>query len=176
MQSLLIKLASALETINELCGRAIAWLTVFMVIVTLIIVILRYVFSIGSIAMQESVIYMHAFVFMLGMGYTFKHEGHVRVDIFYRHFNMRQKAWVEFLGCLLLLLPLCIFILLISQDYVYNSWLLKESSREAGGLPFVYVLKTAIPVMAILLALQGLASLIQNSLVLTGLDNRRENT
>lgn len=171
MPHLLTKLAYLLDNISEWCGRGIAWLTFIIVIITFIIVLLRYVFSYGSIALQESVSYMHAFVFMLGMGYTLKHEGHVRVDIFYRDFNERHKALIDLLGCLLFLLPLSFFILVTSWDYVYGAWQLKEGSREAAGLPLVYLLKTAIPAMCILLALQGLATLIKNTLILVRSNN-----
>ena len=96
-----------LEQTSELSGRFIAWLTLFIVLITFIVVVLRYVFDYGSIAMQESVTYLHAFVFMLGAAYTLKHDGHVRVDIFYRKMSARKKAWVDLLGTFLLLYPVC---------------------------------------------------------------------
>ena len=107
-----------LDGINELIGSSIAWLTLVMMLVTCLVVIVRYVFNLGSIAFQESVMYMHGTVFMLGIGYTLKHQGHVRVDIFYGKFSTKTKAAVDLLGTLIFLLPLSIFILVGSLDYV----------------------------------------------------------
>ena len=151
------RLGNQLDAINEWVGRTVAWLTLAMVIVTFAVVLLRYLFNIGWIAMQESITYMHALVFMLGAAYTLKHEGHVRVDIFYRKFSARTRAWVDLLGTLLLLLPVCIFIFWVSWDYVASAWQILESSRETGGLPAVFLLKSVIPLMAGLLILQGLS-------------------
>ncbi|NIR25762.1 MAG: TRAP transporter small permease subunit, partial [Gammaproteobacteria bacterium] len=119
-----------------------------MVLVTFAVVLLRYLFNTGWIAMQESITYMHALVFMLGAAYTLRHDGHVRVDIFYQKFSPRTRAWVDLLGTLLLLLPVTLFIAWVSWEYVSTAWALKEGSRETGGLPGVYLLKTAIPLMA----------------------------
>ncbi len=149
--------ARFIDRLNEGIGRAIAWLTLGMVLVTFIVVVLRYLFAWGSIALQESITYMHATVFMLGAAYTFMHDGHVRVDIFYRRFSPRLQAWVDLWGILLLLLPSAAFILYASFDYVTASWQLLEGSPEAGGLPGVFLLKTLIPVMALLLILAGIA-------------------
>lgn len=146
-----------LEQTSELSGRAISWLTLFIVLVTFIVVVLRYAFDIGSIALQESISYMHAFVFMLGAAYTLKHDGHVRVDIFYRKMSATKKAWVDLLGTVLLLFPVCLFIFISSWDYVLTSWSQLEESGEAGGLAYVYILKTSLLIMPVLLMLQGTA-------------------
>lgn len=164
----LAALAGAIDAISEWSGRGIAWLTLFMVAITFLVVVLRYLFNLGWIAMQESVIYLHALVFMLGAAYTLKHEGHVRVDIFYRTMSARGRAWVDLLGTLLLLLPVCGFIFWISLDYVLSSWSLLEGSREAGGLPWVYLLKTALLLMPALLIVQGIGELVRSGLVLLG--------
>ena len=157
-----------LDQLSELTGRIIAWLTLFMMLVTAVVVLMRYGFEAGSIALQESITYMHAIVFMLGAAYTLKHEGHVRVDVFYRNFNNKTKALVDLLGTLLFLFPLCLFILLGSLDYVSNSWAIKESSSEPGGIPAVFLLKTLIPAMTVLLMLQGLSIVCNKLLVLLG--------
>ncbi len=162
------KIIHTIDRINDVIGRSISWLTVVMVIVTFLIVVLRYVFSIGWIAMQESVIYLHSLVFMLGAAYTLKRNAHVRVDIFYEKMSPRSRAWVDLLGAVLLLLPFCIFIIYISWNYVSLSWSLLEGSRDAGGLPAVFLLKTTIPVMAVLLILQGIAQGLRSILLLTG--------
>lgn len=154
------------DTLNENVGRAVAWLTFLMVVVTFLVVVLRYAFDIGWIAMQESVTYMHAVVFMLGAAFTFKHQGHVRVDIYYRKYGPRGRAWVDLLGGLFLLLPTTVFIVWVSWDYVANSWQVMEGSREAGGLPGVFLLKTLILVMPSLLALQALVDIARAFLTL----------
>jgi TRAP-type mannitol/chloroaromatic compound transport system permease small subunit len=147
----------ACETVSEWSGRAVAWLTLVMVVVTFAVVVLRYAFGMGWIAMQESVLWMHGIVFMLGAAYTLKHDGHVRVDVFYRDASDRARAWTDLLGTVLLLLPLCAFILWASWGYVGDSWAMREQSREAGGLPALYLLKTVIPAAAVLLAVQAAA-------------------
>ena len=161
MKNLIYKI----EKINEKIGRFVAWFTLLIVFITFIVVILRYVFDIGSIAFQESTTYFHAFVFMLGAAYTLKHDGHVRVDIFYRKMSITKRAWVDLIGTLLLLFPVCIFITYSSWDYVFTSWDLFEESGEAGGLAYVYILKSALLLMPILLMLQG-AAIIMKSLIL----------
>ncbi len=160
--------ARIIDRCNEGIGRAVSWLTLGMVVVTFLIVILRYLFNVGSIAVQEAVTYMHALVFMLGAAYTLKHDGHVRVDILYRCFGPRGQAWVDLVGTLLLLLPVAGFVLWVSWEYVATSWALREGSRQTGGLAGLYLLKTAIPALAVLLALQGLALTLRGVLVLRG--------
>jgi len=168
MRHWLERIAGFIDGLNEWTGRLIAWLTLAMVLITCTVVVLRYAFDLGWIAMQESVTYLHALVFMLGAAYTLKHDGHVRVDILYRKLSPRGQAWVDLLGALLLLLPVCGFIFWVSWDYVAASWSLLEGSRDAGGLPLVYLLKSAIPAMAALLILQGIAQALRNLLVILG--------
>jgi len=163
----MIKLANSLEKISVWSGQLIAWLTLFMVFVTFSIVILRYGFETGSIAMQESVVYMHALVFLIGIPYTLKYDGHVRVDIFYSKMTARGKAWVNLFGTILLLFPVTLFIAWISWDYVIASWELGEESGEAGGLPGVYLLKSSILLMTLLLIIQGSSQLLVNIAFLT---------
>nr|WP_221301594.1 TRAP transporter small permease subunit [Zhongshania antarctica] len=143
-----------------------AYLIPLMMLGTATVVVMRYGFGQGLTALQESVNYLHGTVFMLGAAYTLKHGGHVRVDIFYHRYSARTKAWVDSIGCIVFLLPLCGFILISSWDFAANAWAIRETSVEPGGLPFVYLLKSLLPLMAINLALQGLAELLRNALVL----------
>jgi TRAP-type mannitol/chloroaromatic compound transport system permease small subunit len=168
MLNLLARLSRWLDLLSEWTGRMVSWLTLAMVLVTLTIVVLRYAFDLGWISMQELVTYLHATVFLLGAAYTLKHDGHVRVDILYRKFKPATRAWIDLFGTLLLLIPVCLYILYISWDYVAVSWALREGSQEAGGLDGVFILKTTIPLMAILLLLQGLSQMMQSVLLLTG--------
>lgn len=160
--------ADRLASVAEGVGRLTAWLTLAMVLVTFAVVMLRYGFDIGWIALQESVTYMHALVFMLGAAYTLKRNGHVRVDIFYRKFSPRGQALVDLLGTLLLLVPVAGFIFWESWAYVAASWAVLEGSREAGGLPAVFLLKSLIPAFAILLLVQALAGGLRDLATLLG--------
>lgn len=157
-----------LDCFSEWTGRGIAWLTLLMVLGTFTVVVMRYVFNQGNTALQESIIYMHSFVFLLGAAYTLKHDGHVRVDIIYRPMGEKGKAWINLVGTLCLLLPVCIFLFWMSWDYVATSWSLKEASQEAGGLAYRYVLKSALLVMPALMILQGIAELLRSLLVISG--------
>ena len=123
-----LNIARIIDGVNDAVGRWMSWLTVFMVLVTVIIVVLRYGFSIGFIWMQESVRFMHGFVFLLCAAYTFLHNGHVRVDVFYAKMSDRGKARVDIIGTVLFLIPVCLAILIYSYDYVLNSWRETEGS------------------------------------------------
>ncbi|REL25682.1 permease [Thalassotalea euphylliae] len=162
-----------IDRITEGVGAVIRWLTLFMVLLTFAIVVLRYGFNIGWIAMQESVLYLHGLVFMLGAAYTLKADGHVRVDIFYQNYSAKQKALVNLVGTLVLLLPVVIFVFVASYDYVLTSWRIAEKSSEAGGLPFVYLSKTYLWLFAITLGLQGIAECLRNINILLASDDDR---
>jgi TRAP-type mannitol/chloroaromatic compound transport system permease small subunit len=162
------RLARLIDALNERAGRAVAWASLGAVLVTFLVVVLRYGFDWGSIAMQESVLYLHALIFMAGAGYTLRHDEHVRVDIFYRGMSPRRRAWVDLLGALLLLLPICVFVAWTSAGYVLDAWLRLEGSSQTGGLPLVFLLKGYILVFAGLLGLQGLAQAIHAWGVLRG--------
>jgi TRAP-type mannitol/chloroaromatic compound transport system permease small subunit len=162
-------LRSAVQNIDaftDRCGRLLAWLSLGMALLTALVVVLRYGFGEGSIAAQEAVTYMHGCLFMLGSAYALKSGAHVRVDIFYRNFSPRTRAWINSLGGIVLLMPVCAFILFASLDYVAESWAIRESSPDAGGLPAVYLLKSVIPLMAANLFLQGLAETLRGALEL----------
>lgn len=161
---------SAVEKFTEVTGRFISWATVTMVILVVLVVITRYFLGLGSIALQESVTYLHCLVFMMGFAFTLKHDGHVRVDIFYRRFSPRFKAIVNLVGGLLFLIPFCLLIFFTSWDYVLASWVTRETSAENNGLPFIYLLKTLMLLMPATLVLQGIAEIIRSGLVLSGAD------
>jgi len=169
--SALKSLSERLDRIAELVGNTAAWLALALVLVTFTVVMLRYLFQLGWIAMQESILYLHASLFLLGAAYTLKKDGHVRVDIFYRGFSAKGKALVDLLGSLLLLLPVCGFLLWTSWDYVTMAWSIYEGSQEAGGLPYVYLLKTLIPVAVVLLILQGIGQALFSLSILTSTES-----
>jgi TRAP-type mannitol/chloroaromatic compound transport system permease small subunit len=150
---------NALDRISLATGRAAAWLTLVMVLVTFVVVIMRYVFDAGMIWLQESVTWMHAAVFMLGAAYTLFAEEHVRVDIFYRRMSAVGRAWVDLLGVLLFLLPFCAYLAWASWDFAAVSWAIRETSRESGGLPYplIPLLKSIVVVMPLAVGMQGLS-------------------
>ena len=162
MRDFFDSLSRLIDSLNTRVGNAVAWLCFTMVVVTFGIVVARYALNAGSILMQETVIYMYAFVFMLGAGFTYLNEGHVRVDIFFKNRTRQQQGWINIVGNLVLLLPVVIAIFWYSYGYVTFSWSLLEGSKEAGGFEYVYILKTAIPAMCILLGLQGVSEIIKN--------------
>jgi TRAP-type mannitol/chloroaromatic compound transport system permease small subunit len=162
------RLASLLDALSERIGRLVSWLTLGMVLATVTVVVMRYAAGMGLIWLQESINWMHSLVFMLGAAYTLKADEHVRVDVFYRGMSERQRAGINLAGTILFLLPLCAFLLVESWQYVATSWRIAERSREAGGLPMIYLLKTVIPVMAVLLALQGISMVLRAGLRLRG--------
>ena len=151
------------DRISSITGRVIAWLTLAMVLLTAVIVVMRYVFDAGLIWMQESVIWMHAAVFMVGAAYTLLHEEHVRVDIFYRKMSARGQAIVDLVGAIVFLLPLCGFLALMAYDFAAVSWSIHESSREPGGLPYpmIPLLKSLVIVMPVAVALQGVSMMMR---------------
>lgn len=149
-------------------GHGISWITLALVLVTCLIVIMRYLFNVGSIALQESLLYMHSLIFLLGAAWTLQEDGHVRVDIFYRPLSPRGKAWINALGTLALLIPACGFLFWISTEYVLSSWSYFEGSRESGGLDGVFLLKTLLLIMPAMLILQGLSNLLYNVLIISG--------
>tara|TARA_B110000196_G_scaffold309347_1_gene310910 strand:+ start:242 stop:784 length:543 start_codon:yes stop_codon:yes gene_type:complete len=151
---------SSLQTFTQFIGRMCRWFSLAMVIVTCSVVILRYLFDYSSIAMQEVVMYLHASLFMFGAAYTWQQNGHVRVDVLYHKWPASIQQRIDLLGTLFLLLPTCLFLMYISWDYVMLAWQYGEKSHEAGGLPFVYLLKTLIIILPALLIIQALSDVI----------------
>ena len=139
-----------------------------MVIVQIVVVVLRYVFGVGSIFLQESIVYMHGVLFMIGAAYTLQYEGHVRIDIFYREATERRRAIVNLLGVAFLLLPVCFIIFRYSLPYVQSSWRVLEGSRETSGIQGVFLLKSILLAFVVLVALQGLSLAIHSLLILRG--------
>lgn len=158
------RVLDVLDRISVVSGRITSWLTLLMVLVTVVIVVMRYVLDAGAVWLQESVVWMHAVVFMVGAAYTLQQDEHVRVDIFYRDMSARRRAWIDVLGTLLFLLPLCLFLGYQAWDFVAVSWQLGESSREPGGMPYPFVplLKSVLLVMPLLLVVQGVSMLVRS--------------
>lgn len=161
-------LVRAIDAVNRHVGRAVAWLALAMVLVQFALVLMRYVFGLGSVFVQESMIYMHGILFMMAAGYTLLCDGHVRVDVFYREATPRTKAWINLLGVLLLLFPMCAYLAFVGWPYVAAAWAIREGSRETSGIPAIYLLKTVILIFIALLAAQGLSLALKSLFVLAG--------
>jgi TRAP-type mannitol/chloroaromatic compound transport system permease small subunit len=162
------KTVETIDRVNMVIGRAAAWCCLYIVVVEFALVVMRYALGIGSIRIQESVIYAHAALFLLAAAWVLKTDGHVRVDIFYAEAKPRTKAAIDLLGTVIFLAPFAVALLLLSLPYAARSWALFERSPEASGLPFVFLLKTLIPLFAFLIGLQGIAQAIRAVLTLRG--------
>lgn len=159
MQRTIDSLINQLEKISEWCGRAVSWCVLIMVLIISYDVFMRYFFQIGSVALQELEWHLFAVIFLLGASYTLKHDGHVRVDIFYQSKKLsdRHRAWIDLSGTLIFLIPFCVLIIISSWEFVAYSFRILEGSPDPGGLPFRFLLKAAIPLGFFLLLLQGIA-------------------
>lgn len=144
-----------IDRVVDAVGRAVAWLNLGMVGITCVVVTLRYAFEVGTIFLQESVVYLHGTAFLIGLSYALQHDAHVRVDIIYSRLSKRTQALVNGLGHTLLLMPLTVAIIWFSWDYTISAWVVLEGSSEVAGVPAVFLLKTLIPVSALLLCLQA---------------------
>lgn len=164
--------AGRIDRLNAAIGRTVAWLCLLVVLVQFAVVLMRYVFGLGSIWLTETIVYGHAAVLMLAAAWTLREGGHVRVDIFYADAGPRRRALVDLCGALLLLLPFMLVLLWFAVPYVSRSWAILETSRETSGLPAVYLLKTLIPLFAVTMALQGVAQAIRAWNVFSGRDAR----
>lgn len=160
------KLADGLDRINRMVGWAARWLALAMVLVQFTIVVLRYVYGMSWIALNESVLYMHATLFMLGAGYTLLIDDHVRVDIFQARAGKRGKALIDAVGHVVLLIPSILVLLYWSWPSVRNAWAIHEGAISVGGIPAVFLLKTLIPVFCVLLVIQSLACLLRKIVIL----------
>jgi TRAP-type mannitol/chloroaromatic compound transport system permease small subunit len=149
------RLAPLFETITRTAGRLVMWLILAMALVQFAVVILRYVFGLSFIAMQESITYMHGAVFLLAAGYALLTDDHVRVDIFYRGASPRKKALIDFAGTYFLLFPVTLLILWTASGYVGSSWSVGEGSQEQSGVQAVFIVKSMIPAFALLMAMAG---------------------
>jgi TRAP-type mannitol/chloroaromatic compound transport system permease small subunit len=155
-----------IDRLNEWIGRTTSWLVLAMVLTTFAVALLRYGVGVGWIWLQESYVWMHGTIIMVAVGYTLLHDGHVRVDIFYRGASARYRAWVDLFGVVVFLLPALAAVWWVTWPYVLLSWHRLEQSREAGGMQGLYLWKTTMLAFCVLLALQGIALAIRSVLVL----------
>ncbi len=164
--------ADALDRVNALVGRAARWLALLMLLAQFLVVVLRYLFGTSYIWGTETVLYLHAALFMLGAGYTLLVDGHVRVDIFYAGLGERGRALVDLLGTLLFLVPTCLVILWFTWRFTANSWAIREGPLSVGGIPASFLLKTLIPAFAFLVLIQGISLALRSLVRLREADGR----
>lgn len=160
------KTVAFLETINRVIGSLVCWCALLMVLLQFVIVLLRYVFGISYVFLNEGVLYLHASLFMLGAGYTFLVDGHVRVDIFYAQRSARGKALTDILGHLLFLFPSMAMLAYVSWPTVLSSWRILEGPVSVGGIPASFYLKSLISAFCVLLVIQGIAKIISDIIFL----------
>jgi TRAP-type mannitol/chloroaromatic compound transport system permease small subunit len=160
------QLSTAIDRLNGWIGRAAAWAVLAMMVVQFSIVVMRSAFGFGSLWMQESLHYLLAILVLLTAGWTLRSDGHVRVDIFYADATARTRAKVDLAGALLLLVPFMAAVIWFSWPYARRAWAILEGSREAGGIPLVFLLKSSIPLFAALMLLQGVAQAVRAALTL----------
>ena len=159
-------IANLFDNINRYTGYLCAFLVVLMTVNVFIVVFLRYLFGISFIWLQETYVWMHAYIFMAGAGFTYLNDAHVRIDIIYRSSSKVYKAIVDLDGNIFLLMPFLYIIWSYSFPFVYKSFQINEVSREAGGLPMLFLLKAAILIFAFLLFIQALSKLINNFIII----------
>ena len=157
-----------IDSINWWVGSGVKWLTLLLVLITTYDVLMRYVFRAGSIYIQESEWHLFAANFMLAAGWTLLNDGHVRVDLVYTRLSDKKKAWIDFLGSIVFLIPYCMLVIWAAWPFVSDSWSILEGSPDPGGLPALYLLKTVIPVSFFLLGIQAISQAVKNFFILTG--------
>ncbi len=155
VQNTMNALSAAFEFVTRKIGRTVMWLLLAMALIQFGVVVLRYVFGLNYIYMQESITYMHGAVFLLAGGYALITDDHVRVDIFYREAPPRRKAVIDLFGTYFLLFPVCLLLLWTASPYVANSWAVGEGSNESSGIQALFILKSFIPAFAALMAMAG---------------------
>ena len=155
-----------IEKIINIISKLLVYILLSMIGLVILTIFLRYFFSIGSISIQELIMYFHASIFMLGISYTYKENSHVKIDIFYNKLSEKNKKILSIIGGILLIIPFGIFIIFISFDMVSSSWSIFEGSSEAGGLDLVFILKSLIPLSGFLILLQALSELFKNLQIL----------
>ena len=155
-----------IDNINGLVGSGVKWLTLLLVLITVYDVVMRYIFHAGSVYIQESEWHLFAANFMLAAAWTLLNEGHVRVDLFYARLGDKKKAWIDFLGSIIFLLPYCMLVIWAALPFIADSWSIWERSSDPGGLPARYLLKSVIPVAFLLLGIQAISQAVKNFIII----------
>jgi TRAP-type mannitol/chloroaromatic compound transport system permease small subunit len=163
---ILRKISQLIDEFSDKVGWFVGWLTTLMVLIVFYDTVMRYAWNKGNVALQELEWHLFAVVFLIGAAYTLKQGGHVRVDILFIKFSEKTKAWVDFLGTLVFLIPFSIMVILSTKGFIENSWAVKEVSPDPGGLPARYILKSMIPLGFVLVIIQGFSQMIKSLFVI----------
>ena len=158
------QISRLIDLFSEMTGRLCSWFVAFMTLITCVVVVMRYGLDLGSVLLQDVVLYLHGALFILGSSFALKRNAHVRVDIFYREFSEKKKALIDLIGHCLFLQPVCWVIFLFSWGFVEFSWRIMEVSAEPDGLPFVYLQKSLLIALCLLMALQSFSEILKNIL------------
>lgn len=165
-----------IDHFSEWTGRVVSWLTLFLVLMQFAIVVGHYIFREGAIFFQESLLYMHSMIFLGAAAYTLRHNGHVRVDVFYNQLREKTKAWINFIGCAFFLLPITAVVTWMAWPYVMSSWEIFEGSIESSGIQAVYLLKSMILFFSITLFLQGFSLFLHSILTILNSEHLTEDS
>ena len=163
-----------IDTLNEWVGRGVAWVTAGLVMVVFVDVLMRYIFNTSFVFTQELEWHLFGFIFLIGAGYTLLHDGHVRVDIIYQRLGLKGRAWINFFGVLLFLIPGCIMVISTSWKFTMTSFAMLEGSPDPGGIPFRFIIKGCIPVGFTLLLLQGISLGLHSFMQILGIEKTGE--
>jgi TRAP-type mannitol/chloroaromatic compound transport system permease small subunit len=165
---MLEKFVNFVDGLSDKIGHLVGWMTTLMVLTVFYDTVMRYAFNKGNVALQELEWHLFAIVFLLGAAYTLKANGHVRVDILYVRLSKKTKAWIDFIGVFIFLIPFSVMVILSTKGFIMNSWAIREISPDPGGLPARYILKTMIPLGFSLLIVQGLSEAAKNFMIIMG--------
>ena len=163
----LLVLARLIDALTERIGRLVIWLVLAATLISAGNALARYLLGESSNAWLEIQWYLFGAMFLLAAGYTLKHNGHVRIDIFYHRLGARGQAWIDLAGGLLFLLPMAVLLAWLAWPMFYEAWQTQEHSPDAGGL-LRWPVKLLLPLGFALLALQGVAEVIKRIGVLSG--------
>ncbi len=171
---ILEKFVCVIDGLSDKIGYLVGWMTTLMVIIVFYDTVMRYLFNQGNVALQELEWHLFSIVFLIGAAYTLKEGGHVRVDIIFLNLSEKTKAWIDFVGVFIFLIPLCILIIVSSKGFVINSWTANEISPDPGGLPARYILKAMIPLGFSLLIVQGLSEAAKRFMIIMGYKSQED--
>ncbi len=163
-----------IDTLNEWVGRGVAWVTAGLVMVVFVDVLMRYLLNTSFVFTQELEWHLFGFIFLIGAGYTLLHDGHVRVDIIYQRLGFKGRAWINFFGVILFLIPGCIMVISTSWKFTMTSFAMLEGSPDPGGIPFRFIIKGCIPVGFTLLLLQGISMGLHSFMQILGIEKTGE--
>ena len=165
----LLRVEKYINAFSDFLGKIAGVLLVLLLLNVFYDVIMRYLFNDVSIGMQELEWHLYATVFLLGVSYALRHNGHVRVDLIYERRSPVTRAWIDLLGSLVFLLPFSLLVFYYGLGFVAESYELKEQSGDPGGLPYRWLIKSMIPFAFLAMAISGLGMILHAVNIIRGL-------